>query len=167
MDIHFKIQSRLLAEIRADLLRPHTFAAERVGFILAAAAGIGDNLLVLAHGYRPVDDHDYVEDRSVGAMMGPEAIRKAQEWSLLCRHSIFHVHTHGGRGLPAFSFIDRRENPKFVPDFLKTAPHAPHGAIVLSDDMASGEVWVARGKASQQIDRFTEVGASLRKWTAR
>src|SRR5437870_1494060 len=100
MKVRFKITSGLLASIRADLGHPHAFAYERVGFISAGAAASASGVLILAQEYRPVADEDYLRDTSIGAMMGPEAIRKAMEWALMKKVSIFHVHSHGGRGIP-------------------------------------------------------------------
>lgn len=164
MKVRFKISSRLLAEIREDLRWPHSFAHERVGFIVAGLASYTEGVLVLARAYRPVADGDYLHAPSVGAMMGPDVIRKAQEWALFKGEAIFHVHSHGGSGLPGFSGVDLRENAKFVPDFLKVAPQNIHGAIVLSDDAAAGQFWQSRNGKPETIDGFVEVGSLLRKW---
>ena len=77
MTAHFKITRRLLESVRRDLERPHPFAYERVGFISAGLSSAEDDLWVLARSHRAVADDDYLRDPSVGAMMGPEAIRKA------------------------------------------------------------------------------------------
>ncbi len=82
MNVRFKIPSALLASIRIDLRRPHPFAHERVGFISTALSAAGEDLLVLARAYRSVRDEDYLHDPTVGAMMGPEAIRKALQWAM-------------------------------------------------------------------------------------
>ena len=128
MRVRFRITTRLLASIRADLGRPHAFADERVGFILAAVAQSATAVLDLAQEHHPVADEDYFPDPSVGRDDGTEAIRKAMEWAFLKKVSVFHVHSHGGRGIPRFSGVDRRESAKFVPDFLKVAPQMIHGA---------------------------------------
>lgn len=166
MNIRFKITSALLASVRMDLRRPHPFAHERVGFIAAGVSAAGDDVLILARAYQPVQDNNYLPDTSVGAMMGPEAIRKALQWAMQTGAALFHVHTHGGRGLPGFSGIDLRENAKFVPDFCKVAPQCVHGAIVLSDNAARGQVWLGRQRYYGLIEHFTEVGTPLRTWRA-
>lgn len=165
MNIRFKITTALLKEIRFDLRRSHDFAYERVGFILAGLARSARGVLVLAHTYRPVADEDYLPDQTVGAMMGADAIRKAMEWALIGGAAIFHVHTHGGHGIPRFSCIDLRENAKFVPDFLKVAPGKIHGAVVLSDVAATGLYWTSADRSPARIDEFLEVGSPMRKWT--
>jgi hypothetical protein len=164
MKVRFKITTALLASIHADLRRPHGFAFERVGFILAGIAQSASGFLILAQEYRPVADEDYLPDDSVGAMMGPEAIRKAMEWAWMNKVSVFHVHSHGGQGIPRFSTVDVRESAKFVPDFLKVAPEMIHGAIVLSDDAALGRFWVFGSGGPQGVSQFVEVGMPMRKW---
>ena len=166
MKVRFKITSALLTEIRSDLRRPHPFAHERVGFITAGLSAGASGLLVLAREYRPVADDEYLDDPTVGAMMGPDAIRNALQWALQDGIAIFHVHTHGGHGIPSFSGIDLRENAKFVPDFFKVAPQCAHGAIVLSDTAAHGLIWVARSRPNHYITSFVEVGVPLRKWSS-
>jgi len=163
---HFKITGTLLAAIRADLARPHAFAAERVGFIAAGLSSSGDDLLVLARGYRPLLDGDYQINPAVGAMMSAEALRKALQWAMKDNIALFHVHTHGGRGRPGFSGIDISEQKRFVPNFLQVAPQCAHGALVLSDKIAHGHVWLAEEEAPKVITRFTEVGVPLVKWSA-
>jgi molybdopterin-synthase adenylyltransferase len=164
VNIRFKITPQLLAAIRADLVRPHSFAMERVGFISTGMAASRDGLVLLAQEYRPVADEDYVREDTVPVMMGPGAIRKAMQWALTDRVGIFHVHTHGGSGIPTFSGIDLRESARFVPSFVNVAPQRAHGAIVLSGDAARGQVWLSREGAPDWISEFVEVGARNRKW---
>lgn len=166
MNIHFKVTAALLATIRIDLHRPHAFAHERVGFIAAGLAASHDELLILAREYRPVRDDEYLQDHSVGAMMSAAAIRRARQWAMDERVAVFHVHTHGGRGIPGFSSVDIRENARFVPNFVSVAPHAVHGAIVLSDTAAFGQVWLGRDARKTFVNRFTETGMPIRTWRA-
>ena len=164
MNVRFKITTSLLTAVRTDLRRPHPFAYERVGFLSAGMSTSSDGLLVLAREYRPVRDDEYLPDPSVGAMMGPDAIRRALQWAMQDAVALFHVHTHGGQGIPKFSSVDLRENAKFVPDFFKVAPQCAHGAIVLSDTAAHGQLWLARSQLHQFMASFVEVGVPLRKW---
>jgi hypothetical protein len=166
MKIRFKITSALLATIRIDLRRPHAFARERIGFIGAGLAAARDELLILAREYRPVRDDEYLRDPSVGAMIGDQAIRRARQWAMDERVAIFHVHTHGGRGIPGFSGIDVRENARFVPNFVSVTPMCVHGAIVLSDTAAYGQVWLGRTSLQPFIAAFSEVGMPIRTWRA-
>lgn len=166
MKIRFKITSALLATIRIDLRRPHPFAHERVGFIAAGLAAAHDELLILAREYRPVRDDEYLKDARVGAMMSADAIRRARQWAMDERVAIFHVHTHGGTGIPGFSGVDISENAKFVPNFVSVAPHGVHGAIVLSDTAAYGQVWLGRKSPQPFITMFSEIGMPIRAWRA-
>jgi hypothetical protein len=156
----FKATDRFLRDVRRDLARPHHFAAERVGFISIRAASAGNRLILLAGGYHPVADDDYIDDPSVGAMMGQEAIRKALNVALLQPIGMFHVHMHEHEGRPAFSRMDRREQLKFVPDFFKVRRQMPHGAIVLSHDRAIGRVWL-NPETVVAIPEFDTVGPHM------
>lgn len=157
MRVVFRATSRFLEEARADLSRSHTFAAERVGFVSVSAARAGSNLILLAAGYYPVADGDYLDDPRVGALMGQEAIRKALEVALLQPVGMIHVHMHEHLGHPTFSRIDLQEQVKFVPDFFKVRPQMPHGALVLSRDRAAGRVWLAP-RTAVTISEFNIVG---------
>ena len=99
--IRFKVTTALLTAIRTDLQRVHPFAYERVGFVSAGLSAGDGELLVLAREYQPVADDDYLRDPTVGAMMGPHAIRRALQWALRGGVSLFHVHTHRGHGIPS------------------------------------------------------------------
>jgi hypothetical protein len=166
--IIFRARRDLLAAVREDLHRPHPFAAERVGFLICRAGRLADGgIVVLATSYDPVADDDYLDDPSVGAMMGPAAIRAAMQRAYnggVEDLGLFHVHMHGHYGRTKFSGIDDRESRKFVPDFFNVAPGMPHGAIVLSLDQAVGLCWPAPGAVPIPIDRFASVGAPLLTW---
>src|SRR5260370_25473204 len=88
----FRTTDRFLADVRRDLARPHRFAAERVGFISIRAASTATSLVLLGESYHPVADDDYIDDTSVGAMMGQESIRKALNIALLQPVGMIHVH---------------------------------------------------------------------------
>ena len=160
----FKVTNTLLASVRHDLARPHPFARERVGFISAGLAATGDTLLILAREYRPLLDDDYLPDSTVGAMMGADPIQRALQWAMESGGAMFHVHAHAGTGLPSFSETDLRESAKFVPDYFKVAPQSVHGAIVLSDDAAKGQIWFNQNGSHGFIQNFSEVGLPIKKW---
>ena len=162
--IRLKVTSMLLDEVRRDLARPHAFTHERVGFLKAGLAVGESDCAILVHSYAPVADNDYLEDPSVGAMMGPHAISKAMAAAFEDHVALFHVHSHGGQGIPRFSDVDLRENQKFVPDFFKVRPQRPHGAVVLSNTHAYGQVWLNPDDTARSIDLFQLVGPQYRKW---
>lgn len=162
MKVMFKVMDRLLERVRQDLGRPHSFAAERVGFLVCEAASLaGSGTLILAHEYRPLDDQDYLDDPSVGAMMGPNAIRKALEFALNHKVGMFHVHMHCHLGRPRFSRIDERESAKFVPDFWNVRPEMPHGSLVLSKDSLCGSYWHPTVSKPIEINDFVVVGSPM------
>lgn len=142
-------------------MRLHAFAEERVGFITVRAAQGAEGLVLIAENYYPVADEDYLNDPTVGAMMGQEALRKALELALLKGVGVFHVHMHGLTPRLWFSAIDLREQLKYVPDFFTVCPQMPHGAIVLNAKTAAGRVWLAPNNVVN-IDAFDEAGPRMR-----
>lgn len=163
MTVLFRATTDFMARVRSDLARKHPFAHERVGFITVRAAQGLEHLVLLADGYYPVADEDYLRDPSVGAMIGQEALRKALEVALLNPVGVFHVHMHD---LPSsrrlwFSPVDLREQLKFVPDFFKVRRDMPHGAIVLGPHGAAGRAWLAPDEVVK-IAEFNETGARLK-----
>jgi len=165
MMVAFKIPEGLLGRVCEDLNRPHPFAAERVGFLSCRVGALKPSgWVVLAHDFHPVADSDYLRDHSVGAMMGPAAIRKALQVALSSEVGMFHVHIHGHRGKPWFSGVDLHETAKFVPDFWHVRPHLVHGAIVLSLDSAAGLCWHPQSPKPVVFSRFSVVGAPMRAW---
>jgi hypothetical protein len=164
MNILFKITGSLLSDVKAQLTEPHPFASERVGFLLCRVGLIeGGGLVILAHSQHEVLDADYIDDQSVGAMMGPAAIRKALQLAYNRQASMFHVHLHAHHGRPHFSRTDERETARFVPDFWNVQPDLPHGAIVFSEDGAYGKCWIPGQEDVVEISQFTVVGIPTRK----
>lgn len=141
MKAHLRITQGLLDEGRADLRRPHPYAAERVGFVLVGAAAAGPDILLLGRSYHRVADAHYLYDPSVGAMMGPDAIREAMQAALRTKSGLFHIHMHDHPGRPNFGDIDRREHRQFVPSFFNAAPALPHGVLLLSQTDIRGLWW--------------------------
>lgn len=128
----------------------------------SGAARIGrGSLLLLARDYVSVEDGDYLDDPSVGAMMSSAAISKAPQRAYQTKTVALHVHCHGHCGPPEFSGVDVRENAKFVPNFFNVTAHMPHGALLLSRDNAAGAIWLSRDADPIAITRFTGVGAAM------
>lgn len=168
MNVTLKIAGSLLDLVRRDLARPHFFAHERVGFLTAGAAAAPGGLLLLVRGYMPVADEDYEVDPKVGARIGSNAMRKAAQSAYRPASALLHVHTHGGRGLPGFSGVDLKSGKEFVPGFFHSCPKMPHGLLVLSDNGATGLLWLEPGKPSVSIDRFIRVDRPIvEQWGAK
>jgi hypothetical protein len=160
--ILFKITGDLLESVRQDLLRPHEFAAERVGFISCRVGALDrSGLAILSHDYHSVADEDYVDDPSVGAMMGAAAIRKALQFALSYEVGMFHVHMHDSPGIPTPSKTDLRETAKFVPDFWNVRPEMPHGAVIVSRDALSGRCWYPGRRGPIAFSEIGVVGPHL------
>lgn len=161
MSVVFRTTEPFLTEVRHDLMRRHSFAHERIGFITARAAAGRDHLVLLAEGYYPVEDEDYIRDPTVGARIGQDALRKALNLALLNPVCVLHVHMHL---LPArlwFSQIDLSEQLNFIPDFFKVRSELPHGALVLSPHSVAGQIWLNPRKIVP-IAEFNTVGAQLK-----
>jgi len=139
-----------------------------VGFLACYAGSLdGGGVVILAAGYDPVADEDYLEDRTVGARLGPGAFRRALQRAFNGGRKdlgLFHVHMHDHPGIPALSGVDRRESARFVPDFFNASPGMPHGVLVLSRDVASGLCWHSRSAPPCPIDTIVSVGAPLCFW---
>jgi len=163
MNISLKITARLRARAMTDLVRPHPFAFERVGFLLCRPGPAApDGWVLLGWDYQVVKDDDYEDDSIVGAMFGSGAIRKALQVAYSEPFSIIHVHLHDHMGTPQFSYIDARESARFVPDFWNVRPNLPHGAVVLSRNSACGYVWEPKVQKRLPLQSISIVGAPLR-----
>jgi len=163
-----KIDGKLLDEVRRDLARPHFFAHERVGFLLAGVAGLpDDDLLLIVRSYQPVADEDYEAAFGVGARIGSNAMRKAVQAAYRPPSALLHVHTHGGTGRPRFSSVDLESANEFVPGFFQSCPKMPHGLLVLSDDAATGQLWLERDGRPRPIKHFMRVDRPIaNQWSA-
>jgi hypothetical protein len=129
------LSSLLEKEIRTDLGRPHPFAAERVSFVSGVQVKTPpQQVTVLLRSYHPVNDDNYIQDKSVGARIDGVAIRRAMQIALDHNCSIFHVHEHWGKGIPGLSNTDKREIPRIVDSLVNVAPTMPHGILLLSAD---------------------------------
>ncbi len=164
--IKLKMTSDLLQQIRLDLRRSHPYAHERVGFLGAGLSLTSSHCTLLAHSYQSVPDTDYLNDPSVGAMLGPDAMFNAVAWAHETKLSLFHIHEHGGNGIPRFSGVDLREAQKFVPDFFKFRPECPHGALVLSNNAAFGHVWLNKTTGPIAVNKFIVIGPRIKSWVA-
>lgn len=164
MKVELRITGTLLDDIRTDLRRRHPFAHERVGFLTCGICPLGSDLQLLARAYSPVADDDYLPDNTVGAMVGPNGMRKALQTAYGHKSAIFHIHTHGGIGVPGFSSIDLRESAKFAPSFFNVVPTTPHGVIVLSNNSARGLIWLSQVKEPISISRFSRVGVPTERF---
>jgi ThiF family protein len=131
-----KIPRCLFEEAKADLVRLHPFAAERVGFFSTRCSRAKGTTLVHCIAYAPVHDEHYIEDETVGARIGPGAITQAMARSLNLSVGQLHVHYHGGRGLPHPSQTDSCELPLLAGSFRNANNAENHGWMILSENDA-------------------------------
>ena len=161
-----RIARRLLDEIETDLDRPHRFAKERLGFVLARWSRAGSELIVMPFQYLPIADDNYIEDAWVGAKMNSTAIRSALQATLDNKAACLHVHAHHPM-MPFFGDLDLAEQDKLLPSFLAIVPGAPHGALLLHGTGAVARLWPAAGVPPTYAEQVTVVGLPMRfSWRA-
>jgi hypothetical protein len=165
MRVDIKLTGFLYDRIMADLIRPHSFAAERVGFVFARIGSLADEgKLILLSRYHSIPDEHYVDDPSVGARIGRDAMTWAMQAVYKGRSAhegIFHIHLHGHRGETGMSRTDAREIPRLIPGFQSVGREAAHGIIILSSDHGSGWVWLAGSKDAVLAGQISVIGATV------
>lgn len=147
-----RIARPLYERVLADLERPHSFAAERVGFLFTRrGTGPAGMTLLFPVEYLPVADDHYLDEGrwDVGAAITGDAIRTAMQHVMVTGMGALHVHLHDHRGRPHFSPIDWTDLPGFAHSFQNADARLFHGAVVLSRDAAAGAVW-RPGQAAQK-----------------
>jgi hypothetical protein len=162
MKIEIKLTGGLYAEIIHDLTRLHPFAAERIGFVFGRMGSSGR--LILLNRYHSIPDDQYINDPTVGARIGREALTWAMQAVYQGRpthEGIFHLHLHGHKGKAGMSCTDGREIPKLLPGFQSMGHNAAHGIIILSQDHGSGWVWLPGNKKPFPVDSINIIGVPI------
>ncbi len=157
MPITIRLPEDLYTGMLSDLRRPHSHAAERVGFLYGRLAATCAPIILMTR-YRPVSDADYLVDPSVGARISGDAIRTAMQIVVDSGEGVFHTHLHEWRGRPEFSRIDRKELPRFIPAFQAVGPRQATGLFLLSADSAIADVWLPGTCSPERSERITVVG---------
>jgi hypothetical protein len=159
MNVRMRLPRELYDRVRADLRRPHPFAAERVGFMFAKLGNAATNdPLVLFTDYSSLADDRYINDPYSGARIDGAAIRGAMQEVIDRRQGVFHVHIHEFPGRPWFSWMDREELPRLIPSFQAVGPAYPHGLFLMSEDECTAEVWMPGSKQPIEPAQITLVG---------
>ncbi|HLK15190.1 MAG TPA: hypothetical protein VKT78_10320 [Fimbriimonadaceae bacterium] len=161
MTVHVRLTSALYKDIRADLERPHEFAAERVGFAYGRQALTSSGVLVIVIAFDPVADSDYEDDPSVGARIGAPAINKALQRAASLGAAAFHVHAHLHAGPPRFSRTDLAQLPPVMEPFAHIVSNQTRGLLVFSDDDCTGLAWVPGERSSRRVSAVTVVGSPM------
>lgn len=163
MTVRVRITRLLYDQARADLSRPHPFAAERVGFLFAKLGNVGaSEPIVLFTRYSPLADDRYIDDPMAGARIDSRAIRGAMQQVLDRCEGVFHVHMHGLSGRPSFSQMDRAELPRLIPGFQIVGPALAHGLFLMNDDQCRAEVWLPGANSPITAARVNVVGYQFR-----
>lgn len=163
MNVKIRLTRKLLEEMKDDLLRPHEFAAERVGFITAKIGNkLSDSPLVLFSEYLSVSDAHYIDDPYVGARINAAAIRAVMQTVLDTESGAFHVHLHDHRGKPGFSQTDKREIPNIVSGLRVAGPNQPHGMFLLSRDDCFAQIWMPEKTDFVCASKISIVGFPLK-----
>jgi hypothetical protein len=163
MKWNIRLIGQLADQIRADLRRPHAFAAERVGFLRCRVATLDQaGWLILPFDYLPIPDERYIRDDTVGAKIDSSAIRIAMDAAMADDIAILHVHLHEHAGQPGFSRTDLNSYPGLVRALQNAAPSRPHGAIVLSDDSANALIWLPGSSRPERGGKIVVVGRPMR-----
>lgn len=160
-----KLTGALHVEILQDLKRPHPFAAERIGFVTGRMGSLVHGQLILLTGYHVIPDHEYVEDRKVGARIGSEAITWAMQAAYHGRpkgEGVFHIHLHGHRGQTGMSGTDSREIPPMISGFQSVGREAAHGIIILTLNHGTAWVWLPGRDESIQAASISVIGSPMR-----
>lgn len=165
-----RIPNAIYAEMMIDLQRGHPFAGERVGFAYGKYAPLSAaHSLILVTRYEAIPDGDYVESYEYEALIGQEAVLRVMQSLRSARGTVecaLHVHLHGHKGRPEFSHPDRRGLPRLIPGFSRMSPDGAHGLLLLSQDSASGEVWLPGDPKSSKVKSVTIVGHPTRIFAA-
>lgn len=165
MKVEIRLTGSLHGEILRDLARPHPFAAERVGFVFGRVGTLaGEGRLIVLNRYHSIPDKKYIEDPSVDAKIGSDAITGAMQavyYGRPAREGVFHIHVHPHRGETGMSGVDARETPKMMPGFQSVGREAAHGIIILSLDHGAGWVWLPGRKDPIAADTISVIGKPL------
>jgi hypothetical protein len=166
MKVGIRIARQVFDEALGDVLRPHPFALERVGFLWGRFAPAESSCLVLLNDYTLVPDDEYVDDSTVGARINGAAIRAALQRALTTGEAVFHFHVHSHNGPPGLSRTDSSELARLMPSFTAVSRAAVHGAIIGSIDSASGWVWPAHTRGAEQATSVSVIGFPTTVWRA-
>lgn len=160
IDITIKIPSVLLNQIKKDLIRPHEFASERIGFINSKFKTFENGkIIILLNDYHVIDDDCYIDDSSVGARINSDAIRMGMQSIINNESGCFHVHYHEfSIESPEFSTTDFIDNPEIVKSFSNVNKNKAHGMIVIGNNGLNAQVKLPNSDKLQKVDKIVEIG---------
>jgi hypothetical protein len=165
MKVIIKLTGLLYGEILRDIARPHPFAGERVGFVSGREGALQDDgKLILLNRYHSIPDDHYIDDPTVGARIGSEAMASAMNAvyrGQACREGVYHIHVHAMNGETGMSRTDRIEIPRLIPGLQSVSGAATHGIIILSLNHGSGWAWLPGSREPVCADSINIIGAPV------
>lgn len=162
--IIIRIPQKLYDNIYADLLRPHKFAGERVGFSFSKTKVLENGeIIICMNEYSPIDDENYINDPSVGAKFNSIAITNAIGYGRKHKKGVFHTHLHEfSKGNPEFSYTDLEHLPPIVESANRMVKGQIHGLFLLSQTTLNALVWIPGEEDYRKVDQISIVGATLK-----
>jgi hypothetical protein len=158
-NITLRMPERLHQQMIEDLQRPHEYAFERVGFLYTKSKWLDNKtLLIIATSYEAVAEEDYLEDDSVGAKIGANAIQKAQQTLFDQKGGCFHVHLHDHPGKPLPSGTDCDSLPGVVQSLTNISKGQATGYLILSENSFFTAIRFPEYAGLQEADLVTVVG---------
>lgn len=159
-----KISTEIYSGILNDLLRPHKYANERVGFLFSRSKKIwnGDYLVYLTE-YKALDDEDYIDDPRFGSKFGSKPINDSISYGLERDMGVFHVHMHElSGGLPEFSDIDLKHLPPIFESCHRIIKNQVHGMLLLGSEGLNAQVWIPERRGFIKADQINVVGSPMK-----
>lgn len=156
--VNFRVSKKLKEKIDIDLSKKHSYAYERVGFVLTRTHWIGEKAIVLAYDYKPVADEDYIKDDDVGARINSRAIKKAIEIAYSENCGIFHVHAHCHLEKPIESSSDIAGIKPMMESISRIGKKQLFGYVILSENSALCKIKSPSDKSFIEASVYSEVG---------
>lgn len=148
----------LFDEITQDLIRSHSFAFERVGYVLGE---IKNDVLVLGE-WMKFEDFFYVENDDVGARIGREGMTFLMKKVVSSKKHFFHTHLHDFQNTPTFSGVDMRSLLEVTPSLFDFSGFGPHGALLIGRE-SSRLIWWNEKSCKTKNELCVDYGLSPRR----
>jgi hypothetical protein len=129
---------------------PSPLRHEPLAFLRVRYASEDVRDVLVAVGIIPFANTAYVEG-DAGANFDTRWVVDVANREVLTNAGLMLVHSHGGRGRPIFSSVDRTTNATVMTPLSIGVPVVPYGAMVLSDEDATAVVATAGRLADAQV----------------
>jgi hypothetical protein len=139
----------LLRQLR-EITQPNERRPEPLALLRARYASEEARNVVVGIGTIPFPDSAYVKGPA-GANFDTDWLVRIANREIAMNVGLLLVHSHGGRGVPRFSGIDRRTNTHVMAPLAIGADIAPYGAMVLSETHATAVVTVINSLSVAEV----------------